>query len=310
MLLAQCTEYWQFILSLSILGGVSAAIITTVGIAALSHWFYRRRAFISGICMGGSSAGGATIPIALRTLFDKYGWTWSIRVIAFMALGCYVAGIALVKERLPRDNALRATIDFRAFKSPRLCFLAIGLFSLEFLIFGCAALLPIYCRFSGFSEDVQFYSLTTLNSMCFVGRIIPGLVADLFGRFNTLLSLVTVTLVVMSAVWLPFGSRDEATLYAVAALFGLGSGGWVSLAPVCAGQLCRTEDYGRYYGAIYGVGAFGVLITVPVGGELLQTTTPQALIGFYSAVLLLGFICLVMARWALLDWHWKWKVKV
>ncbi|KAB8199768.1 major facilitator superfamily domain-containing protein [Aspergillus parasiticus] len=310
ILLAQCCEYWHFMLCLGVLGGVSAAVITTVSIAVLSHWFYRRRALASGICMGGSSAGGAVIPLLLRTLFAKYGWTWAIRVIAFIALGCYTLGFALVKGRLPASTQSRTTIDIRAFKSPRLCFLSVGVFSFEFIIFGCAALLPTYVRYAGLSLDVQFYSLTVLNAMSFLGRVLPGFAADLVGRFNILLTLVVMTLIVMAAVWLPFGSRDDVTLYAVVAIFGFGSGGWLSLAPVCAGQLCKTEEYGRFYGTIYCVAAFGVLLTVPVGGELLQSTTPQVLVGFYSAVLLTGLVSIALSRWALLDWKWRWKVKV
>ena len=313
ILLAQCSQYWQFMLCLSVLGGLSLAVVTTVSISVLSHWFYRRRAVSSGICMAGSSAGGALIPLALRSLFPKYGWTWSIRIIAFVALGCYSGGIALVKGRLPNgvNNAGEsATIDFRAFKSPRLCFLAVSVLAFEFIIFGCAALLPTYVRFAGLPLNVQFYSLTVLNSMSLLGRILSSYVADKFGRFNTLLSLVVVTLVMMSVFWLPFGSRSPATLYAAVAIFGFGSGGWLPLIPVCAGQLCRTEEYGRFYGAIYAVAAFGVLLTVPVGGELLQSTTPPVLVGFYAAVLLGGFISLALSRWALLDWNWRWKIKI
>lgn len=309
-LLAECTKYWQFMLCLSILGGISSAIVTTVAISVLSHWFYRRRALASGLCMSGSSAGGAIIPLLLRTLFKDYGWTWSIRIIAFMALGCYAAGIMLVKGRLPMVSETKVIVDFRAFKAPRLCFLAMAVFAFEFIIFGCAALLPTYVRYSGLDLDVQFYSLTVLNSMSLVGRVLPGIAADLFGRFNILLTLACITLVIMGSVWIPFGSQNEVTLYAVVAIFGFGSGGWVSLAPVCAGQLCRTEEYGRFYGTIYSVAAFGVLLTVPVGGELLQSTTPQALVGFYAAVLLIGLVSVGMSRWALLDWKWKWKVKV
>lgn len=310
LLLAECSEYWHFMLCLSILGGISSAVVTTVGIAVLSHWFYRRRALASGLCMSGSSAGGAIIPLILRTLFAKYGWTWSMRIIAFMALACYMVGIALVKGRLPVGTKSRATIDFAAFKSPRLCFLAVAVFAFEFIIFGCAALLPTYVRYTGRSVDMQFYSLTVLNGMSLVGRVLPGFAADQVGRFNILLSLAAITLVIMGAVWIPFGSHDEATLYAVVAIFGFGSGGWISLAPVCAGQLCRTEEYGRFYGSIYSVASFGVLFTVPVGGELLQSTTPQALVGFYTAILLIGLVSVALSRWALLDWKWKWKVKV
>lgn len=311
MLLAECTKYWHFIICLSIFGGVASAIVTTVSIAVLSHWFQRRRALASGICLAGSSAGGAIIPLILRSLFSRYGWKWSIRVIAFIALACYSIGIALVKGRLPASRPTgKATIDLRAFKSSRLCFLTFAVFAFEFIIFGCAALLPTYVRFAGLSPDVQFYSLTVLNTMSLLGRVPVGFIADKVGRFNILLCLLSVTLLVMAAVWLPFGSRSEATLYTVVAIFGFGSGSWVSLAPVCAGQLCRTEEYGRFYGSIYCVAAFGVLVTVPVGGDLLQSTTPQVLIGFYSAIVLFGFINVVLSRWALLDWKWKWRVKV
>jgi len=146
--------------------------------------------------------------------------------------------------------------------------------------------------------------------MSLLGRVLPGLAADQLGRFNILLSLVVLTMIIMAGVWLPYGSHGEGTIYAVVAIFGFGSGGWLSLAPVCAGQLCDTKDYGRFYGTIYSVASFGVLLTVPVGGQLLQSTTPRVLIGFYSAVLLLGLISIGMSRWALLDWKWKWKVKV
>ncbi|KAL5046185.1 hypothetical protein BDW71DRAFT_182286 [Aspergillus fruticulosus] len=312
MLLAECTRYWHFILCLSVLGGIAAAVITTVSIAVLSHWFYRRRALASGLCMAGSSAGGAVLPLLLRVLFPRYGWTMSIRVIAFIALGCYALGVNLVRGRLSASGGRtsKATIDFRAFRSLRLCFLTVAVFSFEFIIFGCAALLPTYVRFAGLSTDVQFYALTVLNSMSLLGRVLPGFAADQLGRFNVLLCLVVVTMIAMAAVWLPFGTRDEATLYAVVAVFGFGSGGWISLAPVCAGQLCSTEEYGRYYGTVYFVAAFGVLLTVPVGGALLQSATPRVLIGFYSAVLMVGFVALALSRWALLEWRWKWKVKV
>lgn len=310
LLLAECTKYWHFMLCLSILGGISSAVVTTVAIAVLSHWFYRRRALASGLCMAGSSAGGAIIPLILRTLFRDYGWTWAIRIIAFIALGCYSVGIALVKGRLPATASSRVMVDFGAFRAPRLCFLAVAVFAFEFIIFGCAALLPTYVRYTGLNLDVQFYSLTVLNGMSLFGRILPGFAADQVGRFNMLLSLAIITLLVMASVWIPFGSRSEATLYAVVAVFGFGSGGWVSLAPVCAGQLCRTEEYGRFYGTVYCVAAFGVLLTVPIGGELLQSTTPQALVGFYAAVLLTGMVGVAMSRWAILDWKWKWKVKV
>ena len=310
MTLAECQEYWQFMLCLGICGGIGSAILSTVSIAAMSHWFHRRRALASGFCMAGSSFGGTTLPLLLRNLFPRYGWTWSIRIVGLMALAFYAVGIIFVRGRLPKNKTPRVTIDLGVLASPRLTFLSIAVFSFEFVIFGCAALLPTYVRYAGFSSDTQFYSLTVLNGLSFVGRAVPGFVADIFGRFNMLLVLIVMTLVTMTAVWLPFGASSEAALYAVVGLFGFGSSGWLSLAPVCAGQLCRTEDYGRFYGTMYCIAAFGTLVTVPIGGELLQSTTAQALVGFYSAVLVIGLASIVASRWAILDWKWRWKVKV
>ncbi|PYH84692.1 MFS general substrate transporter [Aspergillus uvarum CBS 121591] len=285
LLVARCARYWHFMLALGVLGGMSSAILTTVAISVLIHWFERRRALVTGVCMGGSSAGCAILPIVLRSTFQKYGWAWSLRIVAFIPLGCYALAIFLVRGRqLPNTGTpTRATIDFRAFRSPRLCFLA---------------------------PAEQFYTLTVLNSMSLLGRVLPGLAADFLGRFKILLAMMILTLVVMTAVWVPFGSRSEATFYAVVAVFGFGSGGWFSLAPVCAGQLCRAEEYGRFYGTVYSVAAFGTFLTVPVGGKLLQATSPQALVDFYSAVLVFNLINVVCSRWALLEWRWKWTAEV
>lgn len=120
ILLAECTKYWHFILCLSILGGVSSAVITTISIAVLSHWFHRRRALASGLCMAGSSAGGAIIPLILQTLFARKGWKTAIRAIAFVALGCYTLGVIMVRGRLPGRTS-KATIDFRANKYTLAC---------------------------------------------------------------------------------------------------------------------------------------------------------------------------------------------
>lgn len=173
ILLVQCSRYWHFMMCLGVLGEISSVVITTVSIAVLSHWFNRRHALASGICMGCSSAGGVVIPLMLRSLFEQYAWAWAIRIVAFMVLGCYMIGILLVRGRLPISQRSRVTIDLRAFKSPRLCFLAVAVFSFEFIIFDCAALLPAHVRYSGFSLDVQIYSLTVLNSMSLLGRILP-----------------------------------------------------------------------------------------------------------------------------------------
>ncbi|KAL5341880.1 hypothetical protein BJX70DRAFT_395247 [Aspergillus crustosus] len=188
------------ILYLSILGGVSAAVITTISIAVLTHWFHRRRALASGLC-----------------------WKTPIRAIRFLALGCYAAEVIVVRGRGPQLSTItnrtpptaKATINFNVLRSLCLCLLTAAVFSFEFIIVGCAALLPAYVPFAG---------LTITTHTILLGRMLPGLLADQIGRFNILLVLVSATLLVTSAVWPPFGSRSEASLYTVVTTFGFLSG--------------------------------------------------------------------------------------
>ncbi|KAJ5899464.1 hypothetical protein N7495_004208 [Penicillium taxi] len=123
-------QIMAFMLYLGVLGVVSSATITIVSISVLSHWFYQHRGLASGICMAGLSAGGTIIPLVLRTLYESYGWLWSIRIIAFMALGSYTVGAYMVKARLPTDSNSMVAIDLRALTSPRLCFLAAAVWRL------------------------------------------------------------------------------------------------------------------------------------------------------------------------------------
>jgi hypothetical protein len=57
------------------------------------------------------------------------------------------------------------------------------------------------------------------------------------------------------ALWLPLG-RYIKGFYVFAPVFGFSSGGIISMAPVCIGQLCRADEYGAWYGTSYSVVAF------------------------------------------------------
>jgi hypothetical protein len=40
-------------------------------------------------------------------------------------------------------------------------------------------------------------------------------------------------------------------------VFGFASGSNISLVPVCVGELCPVENYGRYYTTVYTIVSFG-----------------------------------------------------
>lgn len=53
-------------------------------------------------------------------------------------------------------------------------------------------------------------------------------------------------------------------------IFGFASGSNISLTPVCVGQLCETQNYGRYYATCYTIVSFSCLTGVPLVGAIIS----------------------------------------
>jgi len=66
-----CSHYWQIILTISVAGGIGTSIIFTPSIAAVGHFFYKKRGLATGIAASGDSVGGVVIPLIL---FGRYGF--------------------------------------------------------------------------------------------------------------------------------------------------------------------------------------------------------------------------------------------
>jgi MFS family permease len=311
--LAECTTYWQIMSCIGALGGVAGATLTTTSLACVAHWFKRRRGLTQGIAMMGSSFGGLTIPLILRTTFPAYGYRWSIRILAFTFTGCLVIGNLLMKARIPPNPQAKkkAIIQLSMFLDLRFSLLTISIFGLEVVVFGALGILPTYATLStNFASDTGFYLISVLNGVSCLGRILPGYMADKIGRFNTLGIFIVTTEIFMLIMWLPFGTISQAALYVFAALFGFGTGCWMALVPACIGQLCRAEEFGRYYGTSYFVASLAALICIPISGELIEAVGPQAMVGFFCAILGLTLCAFVSSRWACLGWEWSWKAKL
>lgn len=89
-LVAQCTEFWQFVLCQGIAVGVSVYIVSTKLVFNMSlqvacgtifgplmgiipHWFQKKLGLAYGIMAVGSSVGGTVFPIIVQNLILKVG---------------------------------------------------------------------------------------------------------------------------------------------------------------------------------------------------------------------------------------------
>jgi MFS family permease len=312
-LLAECTEFWQMILCLGILGGVTAAMLTCTALAVVAQWFKTRRALAQGIAMAGNSVGGFSIPLILKSTLPAYGYAWSLRILGFIFLFCLVISNLLLKARFRPSAAAKkkAIISLHIFGDLRFSLFTISVFGFEVVLFGALGILPTYASIStDFPPETGFYLIAVLNGVSCFGRVLPGYLADKLGRFNTLLIMIIFTLVFMLALWLPLGTKSLPALYAFAALFGFGTGSWMALTPACVGQLCRADEFGRYYGSMYFVASLATLVCIPVSGELVQTVGPEAMVGFFCCILVLSLVSFIFSRWACLGRRWVLQAKV
>lgn len=95
----------------------------------------------------------------------------------------------------------------------------------------------------------------------------PGIVADRFGRFNTLIIMSAISGILVLALWIP--ARSNAALILFSYLYGAFSGAYVSLGPSVVAQISPISEIGVRNGVTYAIVAIAVLTGNPIGGALL-----------------------------------------
>jgi MFS family permease len=106
---------------------------------------------------------------------------------------------------------------------------------------------------------------------------------------------------------------NRALLMVFILLFGFCSGSNVSLTPICLGQLCETQEYGRYYASCFTIVSFGVLASIPIAGSLLDGVEMTGKGKYWGVALFAGlsyvgaFLCFLWVRIKVKGWNWRTK---
>jgi MFS family permease len=256
-----CTLYWHFLVVIGILGGMGTSFIFIVPVASIGHFFNRRRGAATGLALSGGSIGGVIFPLVLEMLAPKIGFAWSTRIIGLITLVLLIPGVVLVKANHPPKppsppSAKVFLPDLTILKNPVLAFTTLGVFFIEWGFFIPLEYVASYALASGIDRRLSYMMVVFLNAGSFPGRWLPGILADKIGRFNTLLLTNILCLVSVLAIWMPAGGNVVAVII-FSVVFGFASGSNISLVPVCVGELCPVENYGRYYTTVYTIVSFG-----------------------------------------------------
>lgn len=304
--------YYHFILVFSIIGGLGTSLLSTVAIGTIGHWFNARRGFATGLASCAGSLGGVFFNLMISSLFTSAGFAWATRALGFVFLFLLIIANLLIRSRLPGKSISRRNLlpDPRIFKDKTFAVMTAALFLIEWGLFCGLSYLTSFALSARIRPTLAYQLLSILNAGSFFGRWAPGLLADKIGRFNTMILMVFLCMATTFALWLPAAlnspssSATEGLVISFALLFGFASGSNITLDPVCAGQLCRTEDYGRYFATCFtGVG-IGTLVSIPIAGEILkrQGGSYVGLITFGGTSYAVGLVLFVWARIRVVGW--------
>lgn len=247
----------------------------------------------------------------LQRLFPLVGFAWAVRIQAFIFLGLCIVANVFIRSRLPAPDPAPTVKDmlpdWRIFRSNWVFILTTaGVFFIEWGLFVPLAYVSSFALTRHINPTFAYQIVALVNGGSFFGRWAPGLIADRVGRFNTMIATVALCVISVLVFWLPsnsisIGANDnEITplIVVFALLFGFGSGSNISLTPVCVGQLCDTEVFGRWYAGLYTIVSFGCLTGLPIAGALLNADggNYMGLILFTLLSYSAGLACFIWAR--------------
>ncbi|KAK4443856.1 riboflavin transporter MCH5 [Podospora aff. communis PSN243] len=313
LILSWCETYYQIILTYSVLGGLGGALLNSPAYGAIAHFFHTRRGLATGIATTSGGIGGIVFPLLLKQLLPTLGFAWSCRILALINLGLALPANLLIKTRLPRAPGGLSSVwpDLTIFRDARFTFSSLGIIFMEYGLFIPITYIVSFAAAHGSVATDAYNLLAYLNAASVVGRVLPGFLADRFGRFNVICITISLCSITQLALWLPAGS-SQPTLVAFAVLFGFASGSNLGLVPVCFGQLCDSRHYGRYYSTAMMVASFGTLSSVPIGGALLGIDGGgemgwRAMILFSGVSYAVALACYATARVLAVGWGLKVK---
>ncbi|RFU23641.1 hypothetical protein B7463_g12697, partial [Scytalidium lignicola] len=299
MLLGICTVY-------SVLNGLGGALVNTPSIASIGHYFLAKRGNATGIAMTSGSVGGVIFPFMLQRLFPAVGFAWATRIVGFIIVFLLVLANLLITSRLPKKKmaSLSSILpDLTVFKDIPFALLTFGIFLTEWGLFVPMTYIVSEMVSHGHSLKFAFHILSIFNAASVFGRFAAGIVADMMGRLNTLIISIGFCIVMCLGLWLPSGTSSP-MIIVFAITFGVVSGSNLSLSPVCVGQMCKTENYGRYFSTCWMLVSFGTLTGLPIAGQILTTDSG----GYYGLIIFSGLsyagamLSLIIARVMVVGW--------
>ncbi|KAG5806086.1 hypothetical protein H9Q74_009843 [Fusarium xylarioides] len=305
LMMGQCKTYLQFMFCFGVFGSIGTGINCTVAVGVVGKLFVRRRGLTMGVAVTGASLGSAIFPLVLHSTFEHLGWVWSMRIVAIVIASSTSIGFLcfLPFERLTlgTDNfdpygTTGSAFNLSAWKTQSFVFVSLSIFLMEFVNCGISGLLPAISANVGLTAKDGFILLSVIGGTSCVSRLIMGISSDRLGGINTMVGTIVLMGILMSTIFIPFTTSGSPLLYAFAAFWGILSGSFYTVSPICVGKTCDPKDYARYYGSTNLLVGVALLIANPLSGVMLEKAGAKPLAFLYLGITIAAVVSITVAR--------------
>lgn len=277
MMVAQCTEYYQLILAQGVGIGLGMGTLFGPAISCASTYFKNKRLMVISIMTSGGGLGGCIFPLVANNLLNQVGFSWTVRILAFIDLACLSIILTIMRDRLSaearkqiRDKskgkfwALESWFDAAALRDPVFMLFVAGITATFFGVLAPYAYLQSFARHIHASKTITTYIISILGSTSFFGRLSTFLMARTLGPL-TCTSFTTLCCCVLLYSWISINS--EGSLIVFTLFYGFFSGAVGAFPPFIIPEL--TPDITRLgvrYGMCFLCMGLFMLFSIPLAG--------------------------------------------
>jgi sugar phosphate permease len=265
------------------LSQVCAGQVPTILI--VTRWFRRYRGIAIGITLIGTSIGGAVFPLVFREVMASGGWRDAVSVFMIIsAVMMLLPTIFLIRSR-PEDRGLLPDAESaktetndsvskqdqhdgptlsKALRNPAFYILAVTTGSLWFTMNGIYNHQSFFFNLElGLSVNTYALIASAIFWFAIAGKFFFGYLSDRFDKI--LMMVIVVVLLIIGLVFLRLSSAGNLlSLYAYAAVFGLGFGGTFTMIQRVIAEFFAGRSYGRILGILTSVdvACAGISVTI------------------------------------------------
>ena len=275
MMASQAASLVQFQVLFGVLVGTATGSFYVPMTATTTRWFTRHRSLAVALVSAGISVGSATVGPLARWIITGYDWRTAMFVIGELALVMIIPAALFVREPpVPVSVAgMAATAgaegrEFtaaQALRTPQFAAIALAYFACCAAHSGPIFHMVTYAIDHGVTPMAAVTVLSVAGLASLGGKIICGLVADRVGAMRTLVVGLAIQAV---AVSLYLFTRELASFYGLALMFGFAYGGVMPLYAILVREYFGARTMGTVFGAVAFVSTLGMALGPLAGGWL------------------------------------------